>query len=327
VTKPDASLLRAAAAAAAGHQQYPAGALYIVATPIGNLADISLRALHVLAIADAIACEDTRQTALLLQRLGLEHRPLVALHRHNEQTATDAVLARLAAGARVACVSDAGTPGINDPGARLVARAHAAGVRVVPVPGVSAATAIVSVAGLADGPWTFCGFLPSKGAERRTALAAALAAPGAVVLFEAPHRIEALARELAQAAGARAVTVGRELTKQFESVATVTAAAMPAWLAADADRRRGEFVLVVHAGGTAADTETLPDSVAGALERLAGVLPTREAAALVADLTGLPRNRLYAAALAARAGARTADGSHPAHDREADPDADGEPPT
>lgn len=309
MTTPDASLLRAAAAAAAGRQQYPAGALYMVATPIGNLADIGLRALHVLGMVDAIACEDTRHSAALLRLLGLEGRPLLALHAHNEQAAADAVLARLAAGERVACITDAGTPGISDPGARLVARAHAAGVRVVPVPGASAPATLVSAAGLADGAWTFHGFLPPKGAPRRTALAAALAQTGACVLFEAPHRIEALASELAAAAAGRAVTVGRELTKQFESVTTLAAEALPGWLAADANRRRGEFALVVHAPPAvdAGDAGALPGAAQRVLDRLAAVLPTRDAAALAAELTGLPRNRLYAAALAARPSAGGAD--------------------
>jgi 16S rRNA (cytidine1402-2'-O)-methyltransferase len=303
VTTPDASLLRAAAAAAAGQQQYPASALYVVATPIGNLADIGLRALHVLGLVDAIACEDTRHSAGLLRMLGIEGRPLVALHAHNEQAAADTVLARLSAGERVACISDAGTPGVSDPGARLVARAHAAGVRVVPVPGASAPATLVSAAGLADGAWTFHGFLPAKGAARRTALAAALAQPGACVFFEAPHRIDAFAAELAEAASGRPVTVGRELTKQFETVTTMAAEALPAWFAADANRRRGEFALVVHGvpAAATADDAALPATAQRVLEQLAAVLPTREAAALAAELTGLPRNRLYAAALAVRA--------------------------
>ena len=232
---------------AAGHQHYPPGTLYVVATPIGNLADLTLRAAHVLARVDTVACEDKRVTAQLLHHLGL-HKPLVALHGHNEHEAAAAVLARLAAGASVAYVSDAGTPAVSDPGAVLVAQAAAAGHKVVPLPGASSALAALSVAGdTAGAGFRFVGFLPAKGGERRAALAAALADAATQVLFEAPHRINALAADLAAAAPQRRVTLARELTKQFETIVTAPAAELPAWLAADDHRQRGEFVLVLHA--------------------------------------------------------------------------------
>ncbi|CAG1017333.1 partial Ribosomal RNA small subunit methyltransferase I, partial [Burkholderiaceae bacterium] len=247
VTNSNASLLLQAAAAAAGSQQYPAGALYVVATPIGNLADLSLRAIHVLALADAVACEDTRHSAPLLRHLGLD-KPLLAVHEHNERDAAQAVLARLARGERVAYVSDAGTPAVSDPGAVLVAAVQAAGLLAVPIPGASSAVAALSVAGdTRSAGFQFVGFLPTRAAERAAALQHLCAAPSAQVMFEAPHRIEALARDLSAAAPQRRVTLCRELTKQFETVATMPTADLPAWLAADANRLRGEFVLVLHA--------------------------------------------------------------------------------
>ncbi len=224
-----------AATAVAGGQSYPEGCLYLVATPIGNLADISLRALHVLQMADVLACEDTRHTQALLRAWGMQ-RPasqLLAVHQHNEQQAAQAVVLRLQSGQRVAYVSDAGTPAISDPGARLVQAVHLAGLRTMPIPGASSVITALSVSGAdtvergngvagADGGWLFAGFLPSKGRERQQALAALLAQCRAFVLLEAPHRIGALCQELA-AFGQRPVTLARELTKQFESVHTLPA--------------------------------------------------------------------------------------------------------
>jgi 16S rRNA (cytidine1402-2'-O)-methyltransferase len=270
-------LLLQAAAAAAGGQQYPAGALYVVATPIGNLADLSLRAIEVLSRADAIACEDTRHSAPLLRHLGLD-KPLLAVHEHNEREAAQAVIARLARGERVAYVSDAGTPAVSDPGAALVAAVQQAGHPTVPVPGASSAVAAISVAGDASGAgFTFVGFLPARGAERTRVLKALADAPPAQVVFEAPHRIESLARELATACPQRPVTLCRELTKQFETVVTLPAQQLPGWLAAEPNRLRGEFVLV---------------------GLLLEALPVKQAVAIAAELTGAPRNALYARALA-----------------------------
>lgn len=291
----DSSLLLKAAEAAAGAQQYPAGALYVVATPIGNLADITLRAIHVLSLVDAVACEDTRHSAQLMRHLGLD-KPLLAVHEHNEREAAQAVLARLARGERVAYVSDAGTPAVSDPGAVLVAAAQAAGYRCVPLPGASSALAALSVAGdTVTGGFEFVGFLPTKGGERQRALAAVAVRAAAQVLFEAPHRIEALAAALAGACGARPLTVCRELTKQFESVATMPADQMPAWLAADANRMRGEFVLVLH-GQAMSDSEDETRAHA-TLKTLIAELPLKQAVSLAASLTGQPRNVLYEQAL------------------------------
>jgi 16S rRNA (cytidine1402-2'-O)-methyltransferase len=301
-------LLLQAAQAATGHQHLPAGALYVVATPIGNLADLTLRAIHVLSMVDAVACEDTRVAGGLLRHLGL-HKPLLALHAHNEASAAEAVLQRLAAGERVACISDAGTPAVSDPGARVVARAAAAGHRVVPVPGPSSALAALSVAGDTEGAgFCFAGFLPAQGAARQQALAALLQQPGTQVLFEAPHRITALLQALAEAAPTRRMTLARELTKQFEDVVTLPAGEAPTWLAADPHRSRGEFVLVLHAlPPPPADAEALPAAAQHTLQVLLRELPLKQAVALAAQISGAPRNALYTHALAWREAARADD--------------------
>lgn len=279
----------------------------MVATPIGNTADITLRALQVLGLADTVACEDTRHTAGLLQAYGL-HRPLLAVHEHNEAEAAQTVVQRLREGQRVAYVSDAGTPGVSDPGARLCAAVVAAGLRVLPVPGASSVTALLSVAGFSHeaGGWTgrfvFSGFLSPKSTERQREVQAMAADPRACVLLEAPHRIEALARDLA-ALGDRMLTVGRELTKQFEEVAQLPAADLPAWLQAGPHRTRGEFVLLVHpARAEAADDGSLDAASLHTLDLLLSELPVKTAVKLCAEITGLPRNALYAAALARKAG-------------------------
>ncbi len=270
-----------------------------MATPIGNLADISLRALHVLQLADTVACEDTRHTQALLRAYGIDKPAgqLLAVHQHNEAEAAQAVVQRLHQGQRVAYASDAGTPGVSDPGARLVAAVQAAGLRAVPLPGASSITAALSVAGsVADSSgFVFAGFLPAKAGERDAAVQVLAAEPRAVVLLEAPHRIEALAKSLASL-GERPVTVGRELTKQFEEVATVACAVLPAWLAADAQRCRGEFALVLHAVPVAATA----DDGERVLALLLKELPLKTAVKLAADITGGSRNALYEAALQIR---------------------------
>ena len=292
-----------AALEAAGAQHYPQGTLYVVATPIGNLADISLRALHVLALADRVACEDTRHTQALLRAYGIDKSgaQLLAVHQHNEAQAANGVVDLLRAGLRVAYVSDAGTPGVSDPGARLVAQVRAQGLRVVPLPGASSVTTVLSAAGVvqdAEGGtgFVFAGFLPSKATERAHAVQALAAQAQAMVMLEAPHRIEALALALA-ALGERLVTVGRELTKQFEEIATVRADALPAWLAADANRLRGEFVLVLHP--LQSKTEVAQDD--RVLKLLLEHLPLKTAVKLAADISGEPRNALYQRALALKA--------------------------
>jgi len=301
MTTPDASLWLRAAQQAAGDQEYPRAALYVVGTPIGNRADLSLRALHVLALVDAIACEDTRHSAPLLRLLGLD-KPLMAVHQHNEREAAMTVIARLHKGERVACISDAGTPAISDPGAALVSAVTAAGYRCVPIPGPSSAIAALSVAGdaRAEG-FRFIGFPASRGHERARAFARLAAEPATTLVLEAPHRIESLAAALADRCGDRRVTLCRELTKQFEEIYTTTARSLPAWLAADPNRLRGEFVVVLHALNDAASTVENIDAQDATLRRLIGALPLKQAVALAAELTGAPRNALYARALVLKA--------------------------
>lgn len=293
-----ASVLTAARDAAAS-QHYPQGALYVVATPIGNLADISLRALHLLQLADTVACEDTRHTQALLRAYGIDKPAgqLLAVHQHNEAEAAQAVVERLRAGQRVAYASDAGTPAVSDPGARLVAAVQAAGLRTVPLPGASSITAALSVAGSVadDSGFVFAGFLPAKAGERDAAVQTLATESRAVVLLEAPHRIEALAQALVPLAD-RPVTLAREITKQFEEIATLTCAGLPAWLAADAQRSRGEFAVVLHAVSVAAAA----DDGERVLALLLKELPLKTAVKLAADITGGSRNALYESALQLR---------------------------
>jgi 16S rRNA (cytidine1402-2'-O)-methyltransferase len=273
----------------------------VVATPIGNLADITLRALHVLQLVDAVACEDTRHTQTLLRAYGIDRSSsqLIALHQHNEAQAAQGVIERLRAGQRIAYVSDAGTPAISDPGARLVSAVRAAGLPVMPLPGASSVITALCVAGIegdageASG-FVFAGFLPSKATERGVAVQALATEPRAVVLLEAPHRIEVLAAALA-VLGERAITIGRELTKQFEEIATVRADRFSAWLAEQPNRTRGEFALVLHPAATGAASGA--DEGLRVLNLLLPELPLKTAVKLSADITGASRNALYDAAL------------------------------
>lgn len=291
----------------AAGQTYPTGTLYVVATPIGNVADLSLRALHVLGLADAIACEDTRNTAQLLSRVGLQ-RPLVAVHEHNEREAAGRIVERLVAGERIAYVSDAGTPGISDPGARLVEAVRAAGLGVVPLPGPSAAVTALSVAGdmleHGEGRFTFVGFLPGKTKARAEAIAALAPLDHPWVLYEAPHRIADTLAALAAAVPERRVMIGRELTKLFEETPVLKAADAPAWLAGEATRGKGEFVLVVEGAPRAsAGADDAPDAHAvRVLDLLLAELPAKRAAKLASAITGAGTQALYQRALARRAG-------------------------
>ncbi|HRM00513.1 MAG TPA: 16S rRNA (cytidine(1402)-2'-O)-methyltransferase [Acidovorax sp.] len=295
-----ASALSAARDAAAA-QHYPQGTLYVVATPIGNLADITLRALHVLQLADAVACEDTRHTQSLLRAYGIDKASaqLLAVHQHNEAEAAQTVVQRLQQGQRVAYVSDAGTPGVSDPGARLVAAVQGAGLRAVPLPGASSITTALSAAGAVahsgeQGGFVFAGFLPVKNAERATVIQKQLASePRCVILLEAPHRIGELALALA-VLGDRPVTLARELTKQFEEITTQPAQTLAAWLGAAPQRSRGEFVVLLHPVPVASD-DADPLRV---LRLLVQELPLKTAVRLTADITGAPRNVLYDTALA-----------------------------
>lgn len=277
-------------------QHYPKATLYVVATPIGNLADVSIRCLAVLSLVDCVAAEDTRVAGQLLRLLGLQ-KPLLACDSHREAQAAQGILNRLQTGDRVALISDAGTPAVSDPGSLVVAAVRAAGFEVVPIPGACSVTAALSASGIGQGAFTFAGFAPNKGADRSRFFAELRDATLPTVLFEAPHRIGDCMNQLAKVLDQRPVTVARELTKQFEQIITLPANQLPAWLAADPMREKGEFVLVVSAGHTTtpACTNLLP--VEELLRRLLPYMSVKEAARLVADITGASKNELYAMAL------------------------------
>ena len=286
---------------ASASQAHPPACLYVLATPIGNLADIGLRALHVLTLADALACEDTRHSQALLRSYGVAKPSgaFLALHQHNETGAAEEVIVRLQSGQRVAYLSDAGTPAISDPGAKLVAMVQAAGFRVIPIPGASSVTALLSVSGCqGDGSFVFLGFLPSKSQERQTAIQAMAQESRTQVFLEAPHRIEAVAKDMA-VLGERMISVGRELTKQFEEVAVMPADKLSAWLAESAQRSKGEFALVLHPLAVAAPGLAEAERV---LDLLLTELPTKSAVRLAAQISGAPRNTLYALALQKKPG-------------------------
>ena len=265
----------------------------MVATPIGNLGDITLRAVETLKAADVVAAEDTRNTRGLLSHLGISAR-LVALHEHNEKHGAAKVVEWIRAGQRVALVSDAGTPGVSDTGAEVVAAVREAGLRVVPIPGASALTAALSASGLLFEGCVFAGFLPAKGAARREKLEALAAGPWAMVLFEAPHRVAETLEDLHEALGVRDVVIAREITKRFETIARVPLADAAAWVRADADRTRGEFVLVVEGR----EPQSSANDSAAVLAVLLQELPVKQAVALAVKLTGGKRNELYGMALA-----------------------------
>ncbi|GAB1576371.1 16S rRNA (cytidine(1402)-2'-O)-methyltransferase [Bordetella petrii] len=286
-------------------QHWPEAALYVVATPIGNLGDLGLRAWQALARADVIAAEDTRSSRSLLDAWGIA-TPLMAAHRHNEAAAAQQICQRLAQGQRVALVSDAGAPAVSDPGARVVRAVREAGYAVVPVPGPSAVITALMGSGVTsdENPaYAFAGFAPSKAAARQRWLRSwcALAAP--VVMFESPHRLAATLADLLEVCGPRRrLTVARELTKRFEQIATMPLAQAAQWLADDPHREQGEFVLIVHAAeAAAADAAQAEDPATGALlDALLESLSVRDAARVAAKVTGQPRDVLYALALARR---------------------------
>jgi 16S rRNA (cytidine1402-2'-O)-methyltransferase len=267
-----------------------------VATPIGNLADITLRALEILKSVDAVAAEDTRVTRRLLAHHGISKR-LIAVHEHNERRAADQVLALLGAGQSLALACDAGTPTISDPGALLVGVARSAGYPVVPVPGPNAAIAALSASGLAAPHFLFYGFLPERAGARRRALEPLATLPYAIVFYEAPHRIEQAVADLRGAFGDdRRVVIARELTKLFETVHECALAEAPGWLAADPARRKGEFVVIVE--GSRGHAEADPETARHALTALLAELPLRQAVDLAARITGGKRNEIYEMALA-----------------------------
>jgi len=276
------------------------GTLYVVATPLGNLRDLTLRALDVLATASVIAAEDTRVTATLLRRYGLS-TPAMSLHAHNEAGRVGKLIAMLEAGKSVALVSDAGTPAISDPGARLVRAVRDAGYAVIPLPGPSALTAAVSAAGLDAESFAFLGFLPLKAKARRERLAAFAEVPAAVVIYEAPHRVRTTAADLTAAFGTdRALVIGRELTKTFETITRITLGEADAWFAADPNRERGEFVLIVDVRSPLPRDpgEVLSSDAERWLVALLEELPPARAARVVAAVTGVKRELVYARALA-----------------------------
>lgn len=269
-------------------------ALYVVATPIGNLDDISLRALRILGEVDLVACEDTRHGRQLLDHHGIKASTL-ALHQHNENEAAEKLVAQLGAGKCVALITDAGTPGVSDPGARAVAAVRAAGFRVIPIPGPNAAITALSAAGLTDPRFLFVGFLPAKVGARRTAISELAAIEATLVFYEAPHRVRETVTDLVELlAGARTIVFARELTKLFEQIAAMPLAEAPAWLAADANRERGEFVLLVSAPPPREGMDAEAERV---LAALLAELPVKQAAKLAAEITGQPKNALYARAL------------------------------
>lgn len=279
-----------------GAQRARAGTLYVVATPLGNLRDLTLRAIDVLSTVDRIAAEDTRVTATLLAHLGIATRAF-AVHEHNERARAGEIVAALAGGASVALVTDAGTPGISDPGSRVVRAALDAGLPVVPIPGPSAAVAAVSAAGLDAERFVFVGFLPAQAKARRALLDAIAGLPMALVFYEAPHRVRATVAALAEALGAdRGLVVAREITKAFETIARTTLGEAGAWFGADANRERGELVLVVDAPRLEAASPGMTPEAAAWLDALARELPPARAARIVAERTGAPRDLLYARA-------------------------------
>jgi 16S rRNA (cytidine1402-2'-O)-methyltransferase len=269
-------------------------ALYVVPTPLGNLADLTRRAEEILRTVPWIAAEDTRHTAPLLKHLGARARTLPA-HQHNEHEAAARILEKLQAGESVALVSDAGTPGISDPGARIVAAVRAGGAKVVPLPGPCAVTTALSASGLTDEHFLFYGFLPSKGGQRRQALEALREHSCALVFYEAPHRVLETVEDMATVLGERTLVVARELTKLFETVHSLPLTEGLAWFKEDANRQRGEFVLLVSGAPEGGDD--------GEGERVLRLLldeglPTKQAAKLAAQITGAAKNALYERALA-----------------------------
>lgn len=268
----------------------------MVATPIGNLRDITQRALDTLGSAHIVAAEDTRNTAHLLGHYGVSAK-LVALHEHNERTAASGLIEALRQGKTIALVSDAGTPGISDPGAILVREARAAGIPVVPLPGPSAVICALSAAGTTTPHFLFYGFLPARPSARRKALETLQAHPYTLAFYEAPHRIEeTVADLLAILGGEREIVFARELTKLFESIHACKLADAPAWLAGDANRKRGEFVLLVSGAPPEMETSINPEAQR-VLKLLLAELPLKQAVKLAADISGEKKNALYDLAL------------------------------
>lgn len=268
------------------------GTLYVVATPIGNLQDITLRALDVLKAVDVIAAEDTRHTSGLLSHYAIRKK-LVAVHEHNEHQSAEQLLARLRAGESVALVTDAGTPGISDPGAVVVDIMRQAGIDVVPVPGASAVIAALSASGIRQNGFSFIGFLPASGSQRRKMLESLKAQKTILVFYEAPHRVVESVEDMAAVLGGeRKLTIARELTKTFETFHSCRLDEAVAWLQADPNQQRGEFVLLVESLPEAASAEIAPE-VDRVLRLLMAELPLKQAVKLAAEISGEKKNALY----------------------------------
>lgn len=270
--------------------------LYVVATPIGNLGDITLRALDVLKSVDAIAAEDTRHTSGLLNHFGIAKK-LIAVHEHNEHQSAHILLERIRAGESIALVTDAGTPGISDPGAIVVDVLREAGVNVVPIPGASAVIAALSASGITDNGFSFIGFLPASGSQRRKTLTALNALQHTLVFYEAPHRIVDSVADMATILGEeRRITIARELTKTFETFHRCLLNEAKAWLESDANQQRGEFVLLVEAAPIKEEA-AIGEEAERHLTALLAELPLKQAVKLAVEITGLKKNDLYERAL------------------------------
>ena len=272
------------------------GILYVVATPIGNLGDITLRAIETLKTVDAIAAEDTRHTSGLLSHFGISKK-LIAVHEHNEQQSAKKLLIQLKAGENIALVTDAGTPAVSDPGAIVVKIVREAGIKVVPIPGVSAVITALSASGITQNGFYFHGFLPASGAARRKILENLKSQTVTLVLYEAPHRIVECVEDLAKVlGGGRNITFARELTKTFETIYTCSASQASAWLQADANQQRGEFVLLIEPA-PAEQAQEISEEAQRVLKCLLAELPLKQAVALATEITNLKKNDLYEFAL------------------------------
>lgn len=277
-----------------GHTQVSivAGRLYVVATPIGNLGDMSPRAVEVLRGVSVIAAEDTRHSAPLLRHFAIA-TPMVALHEHNERQQAEKLVARLHAGEAIALISDAGTPLLSDPGYHLVRAAHLAGARVIPVPGASALIAALSASGLPTDRFSFEGFLPAKATARRARLTDVQADPRTLIFYEAPHRIVAALDDMAQIFGAgREAVLARELTKLYETIRVAPLGELAEWVRHDGDQQKGELVVLVR-GAESRSSDALNEESRRVLSLLLAALPLKQAVALAAEITGEKRNRLY----------------------------------
>ena len=285
-------------------QDLPAGALYMVATPIGNLGDITLRALHVLSLVDGIACEDTRHSAALLQQFGI-HKKCLALHAHNEHSASQTVLEHLAKGERWAYISDAGTPGVSDPGARLVDAAQKAALRVIPIPGPSAVSSAISVSGSvmlnSEGQFQFLGFWPHKTKERELILRDICESKKTNIFFESPHHIRETLLLLANSLeGDRQIFICRELTKKFEQLISIKANEISAWIEAH-QTLKGEFIILIEGRPAAANEPVDHDALMRWANVLSPFLSSKEIATVLSQILGIAKKDAYQIALDAKA--------------------------